>query len=89
MPDGWYGRPYDNQHALTSVIETDTSLTLILDSSIELHFEGLNSVRVQNRELVLGPFDRFVFTITRQPTVEHQSPTNYTSGEVKVVPAPG
>jgi hypothetical protein len=58
LPDGWYGRPYDNQHSLTSIDELGEALTLVLDQKLTLRFENLNSVEVRNRELVFGPFDK-------------------------------
>jgi hypothetical protein len=60
LPDGWYGRPQDNQHARTSVVERDGMLTMVLDGKLMLRFEGLKSVSIQKRELVIGPYDLFL-----------------------------
>lgn len=89
LPDGWYGRPHDNQHALTSADEIGNDLNLILDQKITLRFSGIKSVKVIDRELVFGPFDslRFECEVSREasgPMVKQ-----YQSGEVKIVPAPG
>ncbi len=89
LPDGWYGRPYDNQHMLTSIDESGGALTIVLDRKLTLRFEGLRSVEARGRELVFGPFDILRFNWegfgadTRRGTKEFQS------GEAKVVSGPG
>lgn len=89
LPDGWYGRPYDNQHVATSVIESSDSLTLVLDQKITLHFEGLKLVEVRNRELVIGPFDRLHFEWIAYGNSGEHGTRDYGNGQVKIVPAPG
>jgi hypothetical protein len=89
LPDGWYGRPYDNQHVLTSIDELGNSLTLILDQNLTLHFENLKSVEVRNRELVFGSFDKFRFGRETCGSGEEHGVVEYQTGEVKIVPAPG
>ena len=61
LPDGWYGRPYDNRHSLTSTEETGEELTVILDRKLTLCFEGLKSVEARKGELVFGPFNKLRF----------------------------
>lgn len=89
LPDGWYGRPYDNQHEATSVVESGNSLTLILDEKLILRFEGLRSVVVKNRELVFGPFDSLWFQWSAYGSCEDGGTMEYQAGEVKIIPAPG
>jgi hypothetical protein len=89
LPDGWYGRPYDNQHAVTSISEVGDGLTLILDQKLTLCFEGLKSVEVRHRELVLGPFDKLRFEWAAYGTGGEHGMREYQTGEVKIVPAPG
>jgi hypothetical protein len=84
LPDGWFGRPYDNQHALTSVQQNGSSLILVLDEILHLHFEGLQAVRVGEHELVFGPFDKLRFEWT--PYGGGKLTTQeYLTGEVKIV----
>jgi len=84
LPDGWFGRPFDNQHALSSVTERDNELTLVLDDNLSLHFEGLKSVRVKGRELILGPFEILQFGWT--PYGGGKLTTkDYRDGEVKII----
>lgn len=61
LPDGWYGRPYDNQHRLTSMNELEGVLSVTLDENLTLHFEGLRAVEARKEELVFGPFDKLRF----------------------------
>jgi hypothetical protein len=89
LPDGWYGRPYDNQHAITSVDEAGDGLTLILDQKLTLRFVGLKSVEVRNRELVFGLFDKLRFEWVAYGTGGEHGLKEYQTGEVKIVPAPG
>jgi hypothetical protein len=88
LPDGWYGRPYDNQHSLTSVSESEGALGLILDQKLELRFEGLKSVCSRHHELVLGPFDRLRFKWEAYDDGRRLM-KEYRTGEVKIVSPPG
>ena len=89
LPDGWYGRPYDSQHAVTSIDEWGESLVVILDRKLTLRFEGLKSVEVRKRELVFGPFDELRFEWEAYGTGDERGVMEYRTGEVRIVPAPG
>ena len=89
LPDGWYGRPYDNQHAVTSIDESGNGLTLVLDQKLTLRFEGLKSVDVRSRELVFGPFAKLRFEWEAYGASGEHGVKEYHTGEVKIVPAPG
>lgn len=84
LPDGWFGRPYDNQHSLTSVTESGDELTLVLDEILHLRFVGLKSVRIEGHELIFGPFKELRFEWT--PYGGGKLTTkDYRDGEVKIV----
>ena len=85
LPDGWYGRPYDNQHGLTSVEESGEILTIVLDQKLTLRFEGLKSVKAQKRELIFGPFDKLRFDWESFGTDGKRGTKEYQSGEVKIL----
>jgi hypothetical protein len=89
LPDGWYGRPYDNQHGMTSIHESGDALTVTLDQKLTLHFEGLKSVRVRKRELVFGPFDKLRFEWEAYGASGEHGVKEYRAGEARIVPAPG
>jgi hypothetical protein len=89
LPDGWYGRPYDNQHALTSIDESGSTLTIILDRKLTLHFEGLKSVEARKGELVFCQFDKFRFDWETYGADAKRGSKEYRTGEVRIVSAPG
>ena len=89
LPDGWYGRPYDNQHALTSINEERSSLTIILDRKLTLHFEGLKSVEAQKGELVFRKFAKCRFEWESYGADANSGYKEYHAGEVRIVSAPG
>ncbi len=89
LPDGWYGRPYDNQHALTSVAESGNTLTVVLDQKLTLRFEGLKSVEPRKRELVFGPFEKLRFDWESFGSSGQRGTKEYEAGEVRIVGAPG
>lgn len=88
LPDGWFGRPYDNQHALTSCEESEGKMLLVLDDHLRLTFSGLADVEIEGRDLVIGPFDRLIFEAAPfgGGTPECKE---YAGGVVKMVSAPG
>ncbi len=61
LPDGWFGRPYDNIHMLVAVTETPSSLTVVLADGVSLCFEGLKAVATCGNDLVFIGFDRCEF----------------------------
>lgn len=85
LPDGWHGRPYDNQHALTSVEESGGTLTVVLDQKLTLRFEGLKSVKAQKQELIFGPFEKLRFDWESLGPGEQRGTKEYFAGEVKIL----
>jgi hypothetical protein len=85
LPDGWYGRPYDNQHALTSVVESGNAITLVLDQKLTLRFEGLKFVEPRKGELVFGPFAKLRFDWESFGSSGQRGTKEYQSGEVRIV----
>ena len=88
LPDGWYGRPYDNQHNLTSIDENRDSVVIVLDNRITLQFVGLHAVKPAARELVFGPFAKLRVEVDSIGD-GRRTLREYGSGEVKIVSAPG
>lgn len=85
LPDGWYGRPYDNQHALTLVDEAGENLTVVLDGKLRLRFEGLKLVEARKGELVFGPFAKLRFDWEGFGDGINHGTKEYTAGEAKIV----
>lgn len=83
LPDGSYGRPYDNIHMLTSIDETEDGLALVLDGCLKLFFERLKLVECVDRNLVFSKFDRCFFEWNGIGTKGDAK--EYQSGQVKLV----
>lgn len=88
LPDGWYGRPYDNQHTLTSVVESGKTLTIVLDQKLTLRFESLKSVEPREHELIFGPFKKLRFEWKNFGSSGQRGAKEYEGGEVKIVGTP-
>jgi hypothetical protein len=88
LPDGWFGRPYDNQHSLTSCEESAGKLSLGLDDHLRFTFYGLSNVSVEGRDLVIGPFERLLFEARPYGGGVVQN-KEYNGGAVKLLIAPG
>lgn len=89
LPDGWHGRPYDNLHLLTSVEETDDTLTVILDQKLTLHFDDLKSVDARKAELIFAQFGKLRFDWEGYGKDAKRGTKEYLTGEAKIVCAPG
>jgi hypothetical protein len=48
LPDGWFGRPYDNLHQLTACTATGGTVRVELDGQLSLEFEGSGTVAVRD-----------------------------------------
>jgi hypothetical protein len=89
LPDGWFGRPYDNQHSLTFIEESDDTLTLVLDKKLTLRFEGLKSVEKRNCQLVFVGYDKLWFEWKSFGEGDAGGAKLYKEGEAKIVAVPG
>jgi hypothetical protein len=88
FPDGWFGRPYDNQHQLTQFNQTHQNIQIILDDRLVITFIDLESIKDEGDQLVFRGFIKCVFTwIEYGSNKEHLA--EYFAGEVKIISAPG
>jgi hypothetical protein len=86
LPDGWFGRPHDNQHALTYLVARPHKVLLELDDQLLLTFTDLAKVRVEEAELILTGFTQCVFDWQEYGTrVPHARV--YQTGIVRFVPS--
>ena len=89
LPDGWFGRPYDNIHRLESVTEKEDGLVVVLDDGqLTLKFEGSPKIEATKSELVFSGFQRLTFDWKEYGSMEPHS-DEYGQGEVKIVAPPG
>jgi hypothetical protein len=87
LPDGWYGRPYDNLHELTKIDESDTQLTITLDGKLELCFSELKSLTERDGALVFADFKKLTCQFRSYDDPSKLRTCEYESGEVKLVPS--
>jgi hypothetical protein len=88
LPSGWFGRPYDNQHSLSSIEQPADRVTLILDQKLKLQFEGLKSITDEGKDLVLGPFDRLSFEWKPYGNDTRSHHEEFRGGAVRIVSFP-
>ncbi len=88
LPDGWFGRPFDNQHTLTYLQQRPHKLLLELDDQLLLIFTDLRSAQVVGRDLVLAGFAQCVFDWQEYSSLAPHA-TIYRAGEVRFCSPPG
>ena len=90
MPDGWFGRPYDNIHQLDSFSKSDGRYMLRLDGGLlELIFYGDGIIiSTSKTELIFSNFDSLDFNWKEYGSLIPHS-DKYSDGVVKIVAPPG
>lgn len=53
LPDGWFGRPYDNQHRLTWAVVRDSKLIVELDEQVHLILSEVAGLEEDDRALIV------------------------------------
>jgi hypothetical protein len=61
LPNGWFGRPYDNLHRLTRATFSAGTVIVVLDECQELSISSPGSVSVDPKELRLVNSTRIVW----------------------------
>lgn len=61
LPDGWFGRPYDNWHKLTNYIMRPNKTILEIDEQLYLIFTGSIKEKDQGDKIVISDFIQLVF----------------------------
>ena len=85
LPDGWFGRPYDNLHRLSFIEVRPHKLLLELDNQLLLIFTDVSKVYIENSELILEDFAQCVFDWQEYGSLSPHVEV-YKSGVVKLVP---
>lgn len=86
LPDGWFGKPYDNLHSLFSIVGDSTNLIVTLDhGKLVLHFYHLERIFIEDNDLVFGPFDSLRFSWHHYDSDAIQEERTYKTGEVRIV----
>lgn len=63
LPDGPYGRPFDNQYLIDNIIDTEHGFDIIFTDSIVLHFAGCPAVVDEGCNLLISKFDQCIFDV--------------------------
>ena len=63
LPDGPYGRPFDNQYFFQDLAEQETETILTLSDGISLKFSGSIETSIEGNKLFIRGFDRFDFIL--------------------------
>ncbi len=90
LPDGWYGRPYDNQHELTAIEVTDRGMRIELDGLVELDLAGPVTATTEAGMLRLAGFTLLVLRSRGYGSAPQPRPDRrYDDGVIELVaPAP-
>ncbi|MSP13841.1 MAG: hypothetical protein EXR62_12905 [Chloroflexi bacterium] len=88
LPDGWFGRPYDNTHQLTHLEIWSHKLLIELDDQLLLIFTDIKKVRIENSELLLTDFVQLVFDYQEYVNLSPHARV-YKDGEVRLIPLGG
>jgi hypothetical protein len=84
LPDGWFGRPGDNQHRTTLILDRDNKLILELDNQLYLVFTKPLKIELSNNDLAISSFKQLVFDYQGYGDMKAHSKV-YQSGEVTLV----
>jgi hypothetical protein len=89
LPSGWFGRPYDNCHQLSSVISNSTKLVVVLDEGqLKLNFEGVPKIETTKSELIFSSFNRLTFEWKEYGSLKPHFEV-HEGGQVKIIAPPG
>lgn len=88
LPDGWFGRPYDNIHRLNAIESNGDLLRIELDDRLVLTFKKPSNARICNSELLVEDFESLSFDWKEYGSNEKHS-TSYQNGVVTFVPPIG
>jgi hypothetical protein len=63
LPDGPYGRPFDNQYSITDIRQDGLEFKINFSDRITLHFLGDLELREEGLNLLISGFRRLEFAI--------------------------
>lgn len=61
LPDGPYGRPFDNQYSIKKIEETSDGFSIFLSDGLVLHFIGETDVVDEGCNLLIKNFEQCIF----------------------------
>lgn len=66
LPDGPYGRPFDNQYFIQDIKQVNGELVISLSEGISFHFIGEIDIKEEGCNLIIYGFKRLDFEINGQ-----------------------
>ena len=88
LPDGWFGRPYDNLYELKNIAVDGDVFTIHLSQDTSLEFHRLGRVHIDDSQLVLEDFSLFSLRWREYGGVSDLE-KRYDTGQVRLVPPVG
>lgn len=88
LPDGWFGRPYDNIHRLTFLTIRPFWTIVELDERLLLTLRNPFLVQATDEELLISEFPLCVLD-RKEYGGDRYFSKSYNAGEVKIVAPPG
>jgi hypothetical protein len=88
LPDGWYGRPYDNIHRLSDAHYENDKLVVTLDDNLLFNFSGLEEAVPSSKGFTFGPFKSALF-FEKDRTGKWIKTKEYSDGIIRILLAPG
>lgn len=76
LPDGPYGRPFDNQYLIERIEETSDGFKIFLSDNLMLHFIGNTMIEDEGCNLLIKNFNQCIFENNEYQTKK------YDQGEV-------
>ncbi|UNK28661.1 hypothetical protein MNO11_02550 [Serratia plymuthica] len=64
LPDGPYGRPFDNQYLVERIEETSDGFKIFLSDNLMLHFIGDTEIEDEGCNLLINNFNCCVFSVS-------------------------
>ena len=84
LPDGWFGRPYDNMSTLDAVIGEGDELSISLDTDNRILVRGDVSTSIDDAALTISGFSELIWSWRPSGSVEKREQI-YASGEMRLV----
>ncbi|WP_413735024.1 hypothetical protein ACL2XP_20615 [Sodalis sp. RH21] len=78
LPDGPYGRPFDNQYVIKSIDNNAVGFNIVFSEGISLEFIGQSLITIENNKIKIYNFKKLIF----RP--EENFFKEYYSGEVVI-----
>ena len=84
LPDGWFGRPYDNMLTLDGAVTRDDELVISFDRDMRIVMRGEMNARVEDSAVKISGFSELVWSWRPYGSREDREQI-YTSGTLQLL----